>query len=92
MFENLINLIMGGMLDATEWMPEGIRVALCWGAYYVYLAIVVVIMLILATVVACGVIAIAMRTPLRPFIVEKLGFDTVKSLKEYKRRKRNKRK
>ena len=52
MFENLINLIMGGMLDATEWMPEGIRVALCWGAYYVYLAIVVVIMFSLATVVA----------------------------------------
>lgn len=88
MFEFLKELIAGGMVNATEGMNYYLRWALCWGSFLVYLVVVLAIVFVVSVVIGFIVLSIAMRTPLRPYLVEFLGLDTVKSLKEYKARKK----
>lgn len=92
MYEFLKELTVGNVLQYTEGMNQTLRLSLGWWSLVLYIVLALIVTTIIATVVGIILLAIGLRTPLRPFIVDKLGLDTVRSLDEYKRRKRNKRK
>lgn len=59
------------------------------GALYILLEIAVTgIITILLTIIT---LSIAMRTPLRPYLVDLFGFDTARSYSKYRKMKRAKR-
>lgn len=93
MFEAIKDLIMNPIANVS---PEEIGTAIHGGMMWLGVILTVTIQIALLFIILAGagviLLSVAMRTPLRPYLVDLLGLDTVRTYKRYKAIKKANRK